>query len=229
MVGRIYRSLGILSKGEVICTERSKLVGNFIGDTERNMQQLLAEARGNVLFVDEAYTLCDSLQNRKDFGYRAIECLLTVMAQENSDLLVIFAGYSKEMNTMMQSNQGLSGRFPYKFEFEDYTASELTQIAEMKLAEGDYLLSKDAHQLLQSSIEEVVAQKKWDFSNARWVNQYVNNGIIPAQSERLALMQRTKTREDYQTIEAEDIQKAYARFRSTPPTEKTYRPIGFTA
>ena len=83
MMGRIYRSLGLLSKGDVVFVDRGKIVGRYIGETERNMQRILNEAKGNILFVDEAYTLCDSLADRKDFGYRAIECLLTVMAQEN--------------------------------------------------------------------------------------------------------------------------------------------------
>lgn len=70
--------MGLLSKGEVVITERSKLVGRYIGETEKNMQDVLESARGNVLFIDEAYTLCDTLDDRKDFGNHVVESLLTV-------------------------------------------------------------------------------------------------------------------------------------------------------
>lgn len=229
MMGRIYRSLGLLSKGEVVFTDRGKIVGRYIGETERNMQRILQEARGNILFVDEAYTLCDSLQDRKDFGYRAIECLLTVMAQENSDMIVIFAGYTKEMDMMMRSNQGLSGRFPYKFEFEDYTADELMQIAEHNLMQEDYELTEEARSLLHKTIEEAVDNKEWDFCNARWIKQYVGNGIVTAQSERLMSCFGTKSRDDYRRVTVDDVAAAYALHKPVKKSRKVYREIGFTA
>ena len=229
MMGRIYRSLGLLSKGDVIFVDRGKIVGRYIGETESNMQRILQEARGNILFIDEAYTLCDCMSDRKDFGYRAIECLLTVMAQDNCDMIVIFAGYSKEIEMMMRSNQGLSGRFPYKFEFADYNADELMQIAEQKLSQEDYELTEDARELLYNTIEETVRTKDWDFCNARWVGQYVDNGIIPAQSERLMEYSAPISRDDYRLIKAEDINTAYALHKQTKKSCKIYRGIGFTA
>ena len=229
MMGRIYRSLGLLSKGDVVFVDRGKIVGRYIGETERNMQRILNEAKGNILFVDEAYTLCDSLADRKDFGYRAIECLLTVMAQENCDMIVIFAGYAKEMDMMMRSNQGLSGRFPYRFEFEDYTADELVLIAEQKLEQQDYELTSEARDLLHKSIGECVRNKEWGFSNARWIEQYVNNGIIPAQGERLLLSDGAKSRDDYRYVTVDDVSAAYAMYKPEKRSGKVYREIGFTA
>ena len=229
MMGRIYRSLGLLSKGDVVFVDRSKIVGCYIGDTEKNMQRILQEARGNILFIDEAYTLCDGSGDRKDFGHRAIECLLTVMAQEDCDMIVIFAGYSKEIETMMRCNQGLNGRFPYKFEFADYSADELMQIAEQKLSQEDYELTPEARDLLYRSIEETVANKDWDFYNARWVGQYVDNGIIPAQCERLMRCSAPKNRDDYRMINAEDIAAAYALHKLAKKNCRIYRGIGFTA
>jgi SpoVK/Ycf46/Vps4 family AAA+-type ATPase len=229
MMGRIYHSLGLLSKGDVIFVDRGKIVGRYIGETESNMQRILQEAKGNILFIDEAYTLCDCVSDRKDFGYRAIECLLTVMAQDDCDMIVIFAGYSKEIEMMMRSNQGLSGRFPYKFEFADYSADELMQIAELKLSQEDYELTGEARELLYNTIEETVRNKEWDFCNARWVGQYVNNGIIPAQSERLMKCTAPITRDDYRMIVAEDVNAAYALHKQTKKSCKIYRGIGFTA
>lgn len=229
MMGRIYKSLGLLSKGDVIYADRSRIVGRYIGDTEHNMQRLLVEAKGNILFIDEAYTLYDSSGERRDFGCRAIECLLTAMAQENSDMIVIFAGYEKEMEMMMRSNQGLSGRFPYKFDFEDYTADELMQIAECKLSQEDYELAADARVFLRKTIDEAVRDKGWDFSNARWIEQYVNNGIIPAQSDRLTRCSGPKNRNDYRNVTVEDVSVAYALHKPARSSRKTCREIGFTA
>lgn len=230
MVGKIYHSLGILSKGEVIWTERSKIVGRYIGDTENNMQRLLAEARGNVLFIDEAYTLCDNGHGeRKDFGYRVIESLLTVMAQDNPDMIVIFAGYEAEMNIMMQSNQGLEGRFPYKFNFKDYSADELMQIAMQILEDEEYILDDEAKGLLHSTIEQSVKSKRRSFSNARWVEQYVSNGIKTAQCDRLSLSPTPKSRDDYRRIISEDIGRAFVTYKPQDNEEKRRPTIGFVA
>ena len=230
MMGRIYHSLGLLSKGDVVFVDRSRVVGRYIGDTENNMQRILQEAKGNILFIDEAYTLCDGAGgDRKDFGYRAIECLLTVMAQDDCDMIVIFAGYSKEIEAMMRCNQGLSGRFPYKFDFADYTADELMQIAEQKLSQEDYELTTEAREVLYKTIEETVINKDWDFCNARWVGQYVNNGIIPAQCERLMQRNAPISRDDYRLINAEDVSAAYALQKPMKKNCKIYRGIGFTA
>ncbi len=229
MVGRIYRALGLLTKGEVIYADRGKIVGRYIGDTEHNMQCLLAEAKGNVLFIDEAYTLCDTQHDRRDYGYRAIECLLTALTQKNSDMIVILAGYEKEMQMLLQSNQGLSGRFPHKFCFKDYTADELMLIAERKLADEDYELSDEARTLLRTTINDTVGAKGWDFSNARWVEQYVSNGIIPAQSDRLMRIARDKSRDEYRRILVEDIRTAFLEHKPKSEARGRYREIGFIA
>ena len=227
MVGKIYHSLGLLSKGEVICADRSNIVGRYIGETERNMQRLLNEAKGNVLFIDEAYTLCDTLDDRKDFGYRAIECLLTVLAQKDSDIIVIFAGYEKEILRMMESNQGLQGRFPYKFNFKDYNSDELTQIALNLITEEEYKLTPEAEELLRSTIADTVKRKSKSFSNARWIEQYVNKGIKHAQNDRLAQMSHIPSADLYSRIEAEDVRTAFEKYR--PQNEVQHRTIGFRA
>jgi SpoVK/Ycf46/Vps4 family AAA+-type ATPase len=227
MVGKIYHSLGLLSKGDVICADRSKIVGRYIGETERNMQRLLSEAKGNVLFIDEAYTLCDTLEDRKDFGYRAIECLLTVLSQKDSDIIVIFAGYEKDIERMMESNQGLSGRFPYKFNFKDYTAKELTEIALDIIEEEEYILTPEAEELLRTTIADTVRNKTKSFSNARWVEQYVNNGIKHAQSDRLAQMNCVPSVEVYRRIEVEDVRIAFEQHK--PKDELRQQSIGFRA
>lgn len=230
MIGNVYRALGLLSKGEVIVTERSQLVGRYIGETEKNMQDILKQARGNVLFIDEAYTLCDAKEDRKDFGFRAIECLLTVLAQKKPDMLVILAGYEKEMDDMMSLNPGLKGRFPHTFYFEDYSARELMQIAENLLEKKHYSLTAEAETLLFGTISETVGQKDRFFSNARWIEQFLTNYVLPAMSERVLSKQDRTNRRLYCTIEPEDIREASFRYRqATTRTAFTRKKIGFRA
>ena len=231
MVGRVFHSLGILSKGGVIVTERSKLVGRYIGDTENNMQALLEQAKGNVLFIDEAYNLYDGGDTKKDYGHRVIESLLTVLSQKNPDLIVILAGYEKEMMNMLETNPGMKGRFPYHFHFEDYNTDELLQIAHNFLSRMEYVLTPQADKRLEETITDVVASKDAFFHNARWIEQYIENGILAAMSKRLAgLGMCVEDKRLYQTIEAEDVETAY-RLMKPQTTEKkpAYRRIGFVA
>lgn len=212
MVGRIYHSLGLLSKGDVIYTERSRMVGRYIGETEQNMRAILQQAKGNVLFVDEAYTLCDTDEDRKDFGYHALESLLTVLSQKNPDMIVIFAGYEKEIERMLNANQGLKGRFPHHFKFEDYTADELMQIARQIIGKEEYELDGEAEKRLLETIEDSVSHKDEEFSNARWLGYYVD-AIITAVGDRLLSSEEKLSRSVCCTITSADVNTAYEKFR----------------
>lgn len=232
LVGKIYHSLGLLSKGNVIVTERSKLVGRYLGETERNMMAVLEQAKGNVLFIDEAYSLCDNDDgNRRDFGCRVLESLLTVLAQKDPDMIVILAGYEKEMEQMLELNPGMKGRFPYKFSFEDYSADELFQIAGKLLERSAYVLTTEAACLLRETLQETVVHKDAFFHNARWVEQYILDGVISAMSDRLMHASLClENREVFQTIEVQDIEKAYQKMKLKPSGVSMPRKrIGFVA
>lgn len=224
-LGKIYRALGLLSKGEVIAVDRTRLVGRYIGETEENMKAILDEARGNVLFIDEAYTLYDGASDRKDFGARVIDSLLTVLSQPDPDMLIIFAGYLKEMDAMLNTNPGLMGRFPYKYQFKDYDAGQLFAIACRLLQHDDYRLSPEAEAVLRECIAKAYAQRDDNFSNARWVEQFVAHGIIPAMASRLSL----SASDDYQTFEVADIRQAYTKFNPKATALKPRHKVGFSA
>jgi len=232
-LGKIYHSLGLLSKGEVIAVDRTKLVGQFLGQTEENMKIILEEAKGNVLFIDEAYNLNVGSDDHKDFGNRVLESLLTILAQPNPDMLIIFAGYSKEMDAMLNSNPGLSGRFPYRYEFEDYTAAQLMAIALHLFERDEYILSDEAVRELQNAIDRTLEQHLPHFSNARWIEQLVNNGIIPAMADRLFSGGNSFSAEtsDLQHIEVSDVKKAFDMFSSKTIALKPdrHRVKGFSA
>ena len=228
MMGRIYHSLGLLSRGNVICVDRAKMVGEYIGQTEQIMKQLLSDACGNVLFVDEAYTLYHS-KNEKDFGHIVLESLLEVLSKDDPDMIIIFAGYKQEMDELMTMNPGLEGRFPYKFHFEDYNADQLMQIAMEMLKKDQYVLTDEASSLLRQVIRNTVAHRTRTFANARWMVQFVRNGIIPAMADRLIEGGYAVDKETYQTIVAEDIRKAETIGVGAKENEPSRNIVGFRA
>lgn len=229
LIGKIYHSLGILSKGDVVVTDRSHIVGQYLGDTEKNMLDILEKSRGNVLFIDEAYTLYCRKDDRSDYGLRAIEVLLPVLAQKNPDMLVIMAGYEKEMELMMSGNQGLAGRFPHKLHFSDYTVDELFQIGQNLLDKGEYWLPEATEDIFRRLIAEAVANKNALFSNARWVEQVITTGILPAMAKRLMRNCDTLSKEMLRTIEPSDVEEGMFRFINVLADKPQRNPIGFRA
>ena len=221
-LGKIFRSLGILSKGDVVVAERSTMVGRFIGQTEQNMQVLLEQAQGNVLFIDEAYTLCDTVDDRKDFGYRALECLLTVLSQKSPDMVVVMAGYEKDMDRMLDANQGMRGRFPYRLHFDDYTTDELVEIGKRYIIANGLSITEGAVGKLHDIVDEETANRKRDFSNARWMEQLIDNNLIPVLSER-ALKEANKAVAVPTQITEEDMFRVKERL----PKKKVEKTIGF--
>lgn len=225
MLGKIYHSIGLLSKGEVICADRTRLVGRFIGETEENMKAVLEEARGNVLFIDEAYNLYEGTADRKDYGAKVIDSLLTVLSQPNPDMVIIFAGYEKEMDAMLNSNPGLMGRFPYKYRFRDYDADQLMEIALHLLTKDDYCICDEAQDILRQKISDTLAQRTKNFGNARWVEQFIRNGIIPAMANRVTL----DAVKDYQHILPSDIEEGYKKFNPRMTELVPRRQVGFNS
>ena len=228
LLGKIYHSLGLLSKGDVIYADRSTIVGRYIGETEENMKLLMKEAQGNVLFIDEAYTLY-SPDDSRDFGKHAVECLLEVLSRKDPDMLIVFAGYKKEMDTLLSMNPGLEGRFPNNFHFPNYSAEELMQIAEKILSTDQYELTSEASSLLLQSIREEISRHSEKFSNARWIEQFVKNGIIPALAERVTCLLRPFNKADYQRVEASDVRIAAEKFKPKNIELKRRTAIGFCA
>lgn len=227
MVGKIFKDLGLLKEGRVITADRSSLIGRYIGETEQRMEELLKSAHGNVLFIDEAYSLCDNNSgDRKDFGCRVLECLLPVLADPNNDILIILAGYEKEMNQMLDLNPGMRGRFPYTFSFEDFTDEELNEMALRLIKRMDYVVEPAAIDYLKNSIGQAVKGKDRFFHNGRWVTQVVEKGILGAMSERLYDIDPVKeNRELFRTITENDIRKGFDEMK--PKVRQERRIVGF--
>ena len=205
-LGEIYHGIGVLSSGHVVETERSKLIGRFFGDAETYTLEALHRASGGILFIDEAYTLFVKADDTKDYGLRVIETLLTFLAQEEPDVMVILAGYTKEMNEMLESNPGLKSRFSYVFEFEDYTPAQLMEIGKMVLKRECYVLSEEAEKKLSDYIIDEYNHKDEHFGNGRFITRLLTTQIIPALGRRLMSIPAEELSDDMLTrIEACDV------------------------
>lgn len=141
-ISRIYKCLGLLSKGHLIETDRSGLVAGYVGQTALKTQEVINSALGGVLFIDEAYTLSGGSPN--DFGQEAIDTLLKAMEDKRGELVVIVAGYDSLMENFIQSNPGLASRFNRYIHFSDYTPDELLEIFLLSCQKNQYMLTDDA-------------------------------------------------------------------------------------
>ena len=199
MMARIYRSLDILSRGQLVEVDRSGLVAGYVGQTALKTQKVIEKAMGGVLFVDEAYALNGRSEN--DFGQEAIDTLLKAMEDHRDDLVVIVAGYTDLMEKFIHSNPGLESRFNRFLLFEDYSLDELMAIFKMRCGKG-YVLSPEAEPLVRDYIAEESAAGD-SFGNARGVRNIFEH-ILVAQNNRLAKLDSV-TRDDLMTLTADDV------------------------
>ena len=233
LVGEIYHNMGLLSKGHTVETNRSKLVGEYIGMTEKKTLEAIEEARGGVLFIDEAYTLVSHESDTKDFGKEILNALLTVLSEPQPDMIVILAGYEDKMMNMMKTNPGLKDRFPLTFHFDDYSAEELMEMACRTLKAGNYRLTDDAHKCLNTLIEKAAANRNEYFGNGRWVHNLIYQGIIKSMARRVMTSSPTERNIDIDmlcVIEESDIIETEKNFLSLKTANiSSPRPIGFRA
>lgn len=206
LMARIYHSLGILSKGQLVETDRSGLVAGYVGQTALKTRKVLEKALGGVLFIDEAYALNGGGDN--DFGQEAIDTVLKYMEDHRDDLVVIAAGYDGLMDQFIHSNPGLESRFNRFLHFDDYTPDEMLAIFQMQCKKGCYELEETAAE----QVKALIVQENTDpvsFGNARGVRNLFER-VLVCQANRLA-QQETVTREDLMRLTAEDVRQAGER------------------
>ena len=136
LIGQLYKSLGLLPRGHLIEANRSTLVGGYIGQTALKTRQVCEQAKGGVLFIDEAYSLAGGHAN--DYGHEAIQELLTFMENNRGKIAIVVAGYPEEMAKFMNMNPGLKSRFDVTIDFPDYSCDELVEIFNVIAGENDY-------------------------------------------------------------------------------------------
>jgi probable Rubsico expression protein CbbX len=196
----LYR-LEYIRKENVMLVMRDDLIGQGMGETAAKTREVLNNAMGGVLLIDEAYTLFRP-DHPGDFGLEAIEILMQVMENQRDDLVVILAGYKDQMDRFFHSNPGMNSRIGLHIEFNDYGVENLITIAQSILKSQHYSFSSDA----ETAFREYLIRRKSmpHFANARSVRNAIDRARL-RQANRLLNSGKTLTREDLITIEAEDI------------------------
>ena len=200
IIGRLYKQIGVLSKGQLIEVDRSGLVAGYVGQTALKTQEQIKKAMGGVLFIDEAYALA---QKDDAFGQEAIDTVLKAMEDHRDDLVVIVAGYTKPMEKFINSNPGLKSRFNKYIEFPDYTIDELEAIFYLNCSKYDYVVEEDAKKQIRARIIGRKMMRQENFANAREVRNMFED-IITNQARRVAQMENP-THDDMMTITVEDL------------------------
>ena len=180
LVAEMLNSMGLLKIGQLVETDRSNFVSEIPGQTSKKTEETFKEAIGGILFIDEAYTLAyDPL------GREAIETLLKLIEDYSKDVIVILAGYEKEMEDFFDVNIGLRSRFPLWTNFEDYKPDELSEMAIKLLESKGFKLSKNGYTSLKKSFVDIYENADIQSGNGRLVRNYVEN-LIRSQSIRIA-------------------------------------------
>lgn len=208
MMGKLYKKMGLLSKGHVHEVDRVDLVGEYIGQTAPKVKEAIEKARGGVLFIDEAYSLARSNDDSKDFGREVIEILVKEMSNGPGDMAVIVAGYPKEMKHFIDSNPGLKSRFKIYFEFADYLPQVLSQIADYAAHEKGVILHEKAKEKIDEIITESYRSRDRSFGNARFVYDIIEQAKL---NMGLRVMNypnpRSLPKDAFATIELHDVEK----------------------
>ncbi len=201
ILGRLFRVLEVLPKGQLVEVERADLVGEYIGHTAHRTREAVRRALGGVLFVDEAYALARG--SDKDFGREAIDTLVKAMEDHKSEFLLILAGYPQEMTAFLHANPGLVSRLPIHLNFPNYTTLELLQIADTMLAEREYRMTAEGRESLLQKLGHSIQFGAGGAGNGRLVRNLVERATR-RQAVRLMRQQRELTRTELMTLESSD-------------------------
>ena len=178
----VFRTLGILSRGQLVEADRSKLVAGYSGQTAIKTNQLIDSAMGGVLFIDEAYTLKSNDQD--SFGAEAIDTLLKRLEDDRGKFICIVAGYTDQMHDFIDTNPGLKSRFTQTIHFEDYTPDELTEIF-INLAKGkNFTVDEETRGAVHRQFEQLYLRRDKNFGNAREARRIFDQ-TVERQSQRL--------------------------------------------
>lgn len=177
IIGRIYKQLGLLSKGHFIEVSRTDLIAGYQGQTALKVKNVIEKAKGGVLFIDEAYSITENEQS-DSYGRECITELTKALEDYRNDLVVIVAGYSEPMKNFFSSNPGLKSRFNTFIEFEDYNTKELLEILISMCKNNDYNLTEKAKIKLNDFFETELENKKENFSNGRMVRNVYDDLVM---------------------------------------------------
>ena len=203
LMGELLQSMDLLPTKVVVEATRADMVGKYMGETPKLVNKLCDRAMGGVLFIDEAYALCNGSED--PYGREAIDTLTKRMEDDRGKFVVIVAGYRDRMKQFLLENQGMASRFTHKMHIDDYNEDELLAIFKKMAARDDYQLSTEAEFKLMGVICQKVMSKGESFGNAREMRLLLDNTISNL-SERVADMNPSEiTSDTYRMIIPDDI------------------------
>lgn len=202
IMAKLFKSMGILKKGHLVEVTRTDLVGEYVGQTGPKTLEKIKEAYGGVLFIDEAYSLNGNTAN--DFGKEAIATLIKEMEDNRDKFIVIMAGYTKEMQRLMDLNPGLESRINFKLDFEDYNSQELFKIFRMLCIKENYKISRKANKKLKFVFNNMIEEKSNNFGNGRSVRKLFED-IKMKQASRI-ISHHINDKREIIKITSEDIE-----------------------
>ncbi len=206
-LGRIFKAMGVLSKGHVVVRERKTLLDSMANSAGANMDKAIDEALGGVLFIDEAYNLIpmSNPSDKDKDGTAAVEALMTRMSADAGKFITVIAGYKAEIDEFIaNANKGLSRRFTHRIHINDYPVDVLVEIYKGLVAKDSFTLTPEAEDLLQKKVQEMVTMKDNNFGNAGSMVKLYSE-TIERQANRLGESMDNLTEEQMFTIEATDI------------------------
>jgi SpoVK/Ycf46/Vps4 family AAA+-type ATPase len=183
IAARMFNEMGLLKSGHLVETDRGGLVAEYVGKTAKKTEEVFKSALGGVLFIDEAYALSS---DSGSFGKEAVDTLVKLIEDYRGEIVVILAGYKKEMTEFLKTNSGLESRFPLNIDFPDYSGEELFKIALKMISVRGFVLAPDAKILLKDQIGLLQKQSNAHSGNGRMVRNYLDE-ILRNQSSRIAV------------------------------------------
>ena len=202
IVGRIYKRIGLLSKGHFVEVSRTDLIAGYQGQTALKVKKVIEEAKGGVLFIDEAYSITEN-DHSDSYGRECLTELTKALEDYREDLVVIVAGYTEPMNRFFESNPGLKSRFNTFIQFDDYSPDELDNILVSMCRNNDYILDEAAKGKIHVYFEQKIATKDENFANGRLVRNLYDD-LVMNHAKRVINMDNPGS-VDLSTIKAEDF------------------------
>ena len=209
IVGRIYKKLGLLSKGHFMEVSRTDLIAGYQGQTAHKVKEVIDKAKGGVLFIDEAYSITEN-DHSDSYGRECLTELTKALEDYREDLVVIVAGYTEPMKQFFESNPGLKSRFNTFIEFDDYKVSELIDILKSISKAEDYVISERVLSFLSCQLTQVIHCKDNSFANGRYIRNIFET-MIMNHSRRVVKIESPST-DDLKMIKIEDVPEILVKF-----------------
>ena len=202
IVGRIYKRIGLLSKGHFVEVSRTDLIAGYQGQTALKVKKVIEQAKGGVLFIDEAYSITEN-DHSDSYGRECLTELTKALEDYRDDLVVIVAGYTEPMNKFFESNPGLKSRFNTFIEFDDYNSVEMDNILLSMCQSNDYVLDDEAKEKIHLYFEQQIASKDENFANGRLARNLYDD-LVMNHARRVVKVDNPSS-VDLSTIKAEDF------------------------